>query len=137
MIIEQNMNTQIALPTDLPANDPGLQVTKDALSHIRRSIEKAKTPKPIGIRVGVKKAGCSGYEYVLEYAYPNSQRNIDFAFTIDEVTVLIDKEIYLKFFKGGTTMDFRKEGLNEGLQFENPNVGNECGCGESFTLADE
>mgnify|MGYP002385642471 FL=1 len=139
MIIEQNMNVpQIKLPTDLPLNDLGLLVTSNALHHIKRSLEKAtRAPKPIGIRVGVKKAGCSGYEYVLEYAYPDSQRSIDFAFGVDDVTVLIDKEIYLKFFKGGTTMDFRKEGLNEGLQFENPNVGNQCGCGESFTLADE
>lgn len=129
---------QIKLPVDLPSNDPGLSITSSALSHIKRSLEKTTSAsKPIGIRVGVKKAGCSGYEYVLEYAYPNSQRTVDFAFTVEDITVLIDKEIYLKFFKGGTIMDFRKEGINEGLQFENPNVGNQCGCGESFTLADE
>ena len=51
--------------------------------------------------------------------------------------MLIDKEIYLKFFKGGTVLDFRKEGLKQGLQFENPNVAHQCGCGESFTLEDE
>jgi iron-sulfur cluster assembly accessory protein len=138
MITELNMNeTKILQPANLPATDPGLKITSSALSHIRRSIEKASTPKPIGVRVGVKKAGCSGYEYVLEYAYPENQREVDFAFTQDNVTVLIDKEIYLKFFKGGTVMDYRKEGINEGLQFDNPNVGHECGCGESFTLADD
>lgn len=125
------------LPTDLPASDPGLKVTQNALSHIRRSVEKAQSPKPIGVRVGVKKAGCSGYEYVLEYAYPQSQKDLDYAFKIEDVTVLVDKEIYLKFLKGGTVMDFRKEGINEGLQFDNPNVGHQCGCGESFTLTDE
>ena len=124
-------------PADLPERDPGLQITESALSHIRRSIEKASSPKPMGVRVSVKKAGCSGYEYILEYAYPDKQTAVDFAFTVDNVTVLIDKEIYLKFFKGGTVMDFRKEGINEGLQFKNPNVGHQCGCGESFTLADE
>ena len=139
MIIEQNMNEpKIQRPSDLPQSDPGLQVTANALNHIRRTLEKVRAPKiPIGVRVGVKKAGCSGYEYVLEYAYAENQRDIDFAFMIDDVTVLIDKEIYFKFFKGGTVMDFRKEGINEGLQFENPNVGHQCGCGESFTLADE
>lgn len=124
-------------PNDLPAQDPGLQVTDQALSHIRRSITKPMANKPIGIRLGVKKAGCSGYEYELKYAYPPDQSNLDFAFQFGDITILIDKEIYLKFFKGGTTLDFRKEGINEGLQFDNPNVANQCGCGESFTLADE
>ncbi len=124
-------------PADLPAFDPGLKVTNSALVHLRRKIEKATSKKPIGIRVGVKKAGCSGYEYVLEFAYPESQKVIDYAFKAEDITVLVDKEIYLKFFKGGTVMDFRKEGINEGLQFDNPNVGNQCGCGESFTLTDE
>ncbi len=138
MIIERKMNElKMQLPTDLPASDPGLKVTQNALSHIRRSVEKAQSPKPIGVRVGVKKAGCSGYEYVLEYAYPQSQKDLDYAFKIEDVTVLVDKEIYLKFLKGGTVMDFRKEGINEGLQFDNPNVGHQCGCGESFTLTDE
>ncbi len=124
------------LPADLPAQDPGLKLTMSALIHLRRSMEKAKK-KPIGVRVGVKKAGCSGYEYVLEYAYPESQNTLDFAFKVDDITVLIDKDIYMKFLKGGTVMDFRKEGINEGLKFDNPNVGNQCGCGESFTLTDE
>jgi iron-sulfur cluster assembly accessory protein len=122
----------------LPLQDPGLSITDAALSHMQRSVEKSRgTPPAIGIRVGVKKAGCSGYEYVLEYAYPNSQRDIDYVFTAEKILILIDKEVYLKFFKGGTVLDFKKEGINEGLQFENPNVGNQCGCGESFTLVDE
>lgn len=123
---------------NLPDNDPGLTLSDSALTHIRKSLEKASSSKkPIGIRVNVKKAGCSGYEYVLEYAYPESEKPLDIAFTFDTVTVLIDKAIYQKFFKGGTVMDFRKEGLKEGLMFENPNVANQCGCGESFTLVDE
>ncbi len=124
------------LPADLPPQDPGLKITLSALSHLKRSMEKAQKT-PIGVRVGVKKAGCSGYEYVLEYAYPESQKAIDYAFKADDVTVLVDKDVYLKFLKGGTVLDFRKEGINEGLKFDNPNVGNQCGCGESFTLTDE
>ncbi|MBS0290704.1 MAG: iron-sulfur cluster assembly accessory protein [Proteobacteria bacterium] len=123
-------------PVDLPSKDPGLQMTQNALDHIRRSLAKSAS-KPIGIRVGVKKAGCSGYEYVLEYAYPQSKKEVDYAFITEDVTVLIDKEIYLKFFQGGTVMDLKKEGINEGLHFDNPNVGHQCGCGESFTLVDE
>ncbi|MGD9591273.1 MAG: HesB/IscA family protein [Candidatus Berkiella sp.] len=127
---------KMQLPADLPAQDPGLKITSSALNHLRRSMEKAQK-KPLGVRIGVKKAGCSGYEYVLEYAYPQSQKPLDYAFIAEDVTVLVDKDIYLKFFKGGTVMDFRKEGINEGLKFDNPNVGNQCGCGESFTLTDE
>lgn len=118
--------------------DKGLSVSASALQHIRKSLEKDKSPiKPIGIRVGVKKAGCSGYEYVLEYAYPDSSKPLDNVFEFEEVTVLIDKAVYQKFFKGGTQLDFRKEGMKEGLTFDNPNVANQCGCGESFTLVDE
>lgn len=125
-------------PINLPQNDPGLSVTPNALNHIRRSIEKSSSEtKPIGVRIGVKKAGCSGYEYVIEYAFSHAQKPLDYAFTFDDVTVLVDKEIYVKFLKGGTVMDFRKEGINEGLAFDNPNVANQCGCGESFTLVDE
>jgi iron-sulfur cluster assembly protein len=119
-------------------SDPGLQVTQAALGHIRKSLEKSTgARKPVGMRIRIKKAGCSGYEYVLEYAYEDSQQPMDLAFQFDEVTVLVDKAVYQKFLKGGTTMDFRKEGLKEGLLFENPNVANQCGCGESFTLVDE
>jgi len=114
-----------------------MKVTEAALTHIRRTIDKQGENKPIGIRVGVKKAGCSGYEYVLEHVFENSQREHDLVFSFDEINVIVDKVIYEKFLKGGTVMDFRKEGLNEGLAFDNPNVGNQCGCGESFTLVDE
>ena len=119
------------------ANDPGLQVSEGALAHIRRSLSKMQQQKLLGIRVGVKKAGCSGYEYVIEPAPENSQRPFDLIFTFDEISVLVDKEIYYKFLKGGTVLDFQKEGLKEGLEFKNPNVAHQCGCGESFTLVNE
>lgn len=123
---------------ELLKEDPGLTVTQNALEHIRRAIKKSTDdPKPIGLRVGVRKAGCSGYEYVIEYAFSEAQRPLDMAFSFDDVTVLVDKEVYVKFLKGGTVMDFRKEGMNEGLAFDNPNVAQQCGCGESFTLVDE
>jgi iron-sulfur cluster assembly accessory protein len=127
----------MSIPLNLPSNDPGLQITTNASLHIRRSLDKAKGDKPIGVRIGVRKAGCSGYEYVLEYAYSKSKTELDYAFLADDITVLVDKEIYLKFLKGGTVMDFKKEGVNEGLHFDNPNVAHQCGCGESFTLVDE
>lgn len=126
----------VSQPNSLPKNDPGLSVTPEALVHIRHSLEKT-AKDAIGIRIGVKKAGCSGYEYVLEAAFADSAKAIDYVFTFDDMTVLIDKEIYLKFMKGGTVVAYHKEVMKEGLHFENPNVGHQCGCGESFTLIDE
>jgi iron-sulfur cluster assembly protein len=116
--------------------DPGLQMTPSAIQHLKQSIEKTSDKRAIGMRIGVRKAGCSGYEYQLEYAYPESRQEHDYIFSFEDIAILIDKEIYLKFLKGGTVVDYRQEGINHGLHFENPNVGNQCGCGESFTLAD-
>lgn len=118
---------------ELPNNDPGFRVTPTALTHLHKALEKHSGAPVQGIRVGVKKAGCSGYEYTiaLEAKVPSE---IDYIFEFDDVQIIIDKEIYLKFFKGGTVMDYRKEGLKQGLEFDNPNVAAQCGCGESFTL---
>lgn len=119
----------------LPENDPGFQVTQSAMEHIKHSLAQAQTNDAFGIRVGVKKAGCSGWEYVLEYAYPGALTDHDYDFELaDDLHVIVDQETYLKFFKGGTLLDYRREGLNEGFKFDNPNVANQCGCGESFTL---
>lgn len=119
-------------------NDKGLEVSEAALTHIRKNIKKLTSEhKPIGIRINIKKAGCSGYEYVLGFVDQDSVKPIDLLFTFDDITIVVDKAIYEKFLKGGTRMDFRKEGMKEGLIFDNPNVANQCGCGESFTLVDE
>lgn len=120
----------------LPEGDPGLMISDRAFAHIKQSLKKSHE-SAIGVRVGVCKAGCSGYEYVLEYAYPGSVESLDFVFEKEDIKVVIDKESYLKFFKGGTQLDFVREGINEGFKFNNPNVAHQCGCGESFTLKDE
>ena len=128
---------KVVKPTDLPSGDPGLQVTATALDHVRKKLTLSKQQQAVGVRVDVKKAGCSGYEYVLSYAYQDSAKSLDFAFEFDGIMILIDKAVYGKFFQGGTVMDFKQEGVNEGLDFKNPNVGHQCGCGESFTLVSE
>src|SRR5688500_10031836 len=99
-ITKQNKMQELKMlkPNDLPQTDPGLEVTASALNHIRRSLaEGASAQKPTGILLHVKKAGCSGYEYELKYAFPHEQIVLDFIFVYDDVTVLIGKEIYLKF----------------------------------------
>jgi iron-sulfur cluster assembly protein len=84
----------------------------------------------IGMRIGVRTAGCSGFAYVLEFADEVREHDIE----IDEhgVTLLIDKKdlVYLQ----GMQIDYAKKGLNEGFEFQNPNAKAECGCGESFTV---
>lgn len=118
--------------------DPDLRVTDSAIAHIRRSIQKMVIePRPIGIRVGVRKAGCSGYEYTLEYAFADTLRDLDQLFEAGEFKIVIDKAVYAKFMQGGTVMDYRQEGLKAGLLFDNPNVAHQCGCGDSFTLVNE
>ncbi len=84
----------------------------------------------VGLRLGVKTSGCSGMAYVLEFADEIGED--DQVFEDHGVKVLVDPKslVYLD----GTELDYAKEGLNEGFQFNNPNVKDACGCGESFTV---
>ena len=82
------------------------------------------------MRLGVKTSGCSGMAYVLEFA--DSIEDTDQVFESNGVKVIVDPKslVYLD----GTELDFAKEGLNEGFKFNNPNVKDACGCGESFNV---
>ena len=84
----------------------------------------------IGLRLGVKTTGCSGLAYVLEFV--DELNPDDEMFESNGVNIIIDGKslVYLD----GTELDFAKEGLNEGFQFNNPNANGECGCGESFNV---
>jgi len=84
----------------------------------------------IGLRLGVKTTGCSGMAYVLEFV--DTAEAEDTVFEVNGIKIIIDPKslIYLD----GTELDYAKEGLNEGFQFNNPNVKDTCGCGESFTV---
>jgi len=84
--------------------------------------------KGLGIRVGVKTAGCSGLSYVLEFVDEIDED--DQVFGQEDFKLIVDPKSFV--YLDGLEMDFVKEGLNEGLQFNNPNMKNECGCGESF-----
>lgn len=90
----------------------------------------AKRGKGVGVRLGIKTSGCSGLAYVLEFV--DEINEDDHIFEQDGVKVIVDEKslVYLN----GTQLDFVKEGLNEGFKFTNPNVKDECGCGESFNV---
>jgi iron-sulfur cluster assembly protein len=103
-----------------------ISMTEVARSHIGKQIQDRGNA--LGIRVGVKTAGCSGLSYVLEFV--DSLEDTDHVFDQGDFSLVVDPKslVYLD----GTQMDFVKEGLNEGFEFKNPNMKNECGCGESF-----
>ena len=105
-----------------------ISVTESAAKHV--SGQLASRGHGEGIRIGVKTYGCSGLAYVLEFVdQPESEDQVFEGFGIK---LFVDPKslVYLD----GTVVDFAQEGLNQGLEFKNPNVNGECGCGESFTV---
>jgi len=105
-----------------------ITVTDSAAEHVKKFI--ANRGKGAGLRLGVKTTGCSGMAYVMEFA--DTIEDTDEVFESNGVKVIIDPKslVYLD----GTELDFAKEGLNEGFKFNNPNVKDTCGCGESFNV---
>lgn len=84
----------------------------------------------IGMRLGVKKTGCSGFSYVVDYADQTSPEDV--VFEQHGIKVLVRRENLPLL--DGTRVDFVRKGLNESFEFDNPNVKDACGCGESFTV---
>ena len=84
----------------------------------------------VGLRLSVKKTGCSGFAYVVNYA--DEIGADDVVFDNQGVKVIVDRDSL--GYIDGTEVDFVKQGLNEAFRFRNPNVKGECGCGESFTV---
>jgi iron-sulfur cluster assembly protein len=101
-------------------------MTEAAKQHITKQLQARG--KGVGIRVGIKTAGCSGLSYVLEFV--DDLGAGDEVFDQGPFSLIVDPKSFL--YLDGTELDFVKEGLNEGFQFNNPNVKSECGCGESF-----
>ena len=104
-------------------------LTETAANRIQSQL--AKRGKGYGLRIGVKKSGCSGYAYVLDYA--DAPGEADEVFDAYGAKVVVAKE-HLSFLNG-LTLDFQRDGLNEAFKFKNPNVTGECGCDESFAVS--
>jgi len=108
-----------------------IDLTDRAANHVRTYLDKHG--HGIGLRVGVKPSGCSGYQYVIEAAESIGEH--DRSFESNGVKIVIDEQS-LRYLSG-TKLDYVREGLNEGFKFHNPNVQQTCGCGESFSVDNE
>jgi iron-sulfur cluster assembly protein len=105
-----------------------IQLTENAAKQIKAQL--AKRGRGIGIRVGVKKVGCSGFAYTYDFA--DDVRDGDKLFETCDIKVVVDGESLS--FLDGSTLDFVREGLKQSFKVENPNVDATCGCGESFSV---
>lgn len=105
-----------------------VSLTEAAARHVTKYL--SKRGKGVGIRLGVKTTGCSGLAYKLEYV--DDVEPEDVVFENFGVKLLVDPKSLA--YLDGTELDFVREGLNEGFKFNNPNVKDQCGCGESFNV---
>ena len=105
-----------------------ISLTASAADRVRDFLSRRGTG--IGLRLGVKKTGCSGFAYVVHYADELSEG--DTVFESGGVKVIVDGDALE--LVDGTIIDFVRDGLNEAFKFRNPNAKGECGCGESFNV---
>ncbi|HUP94332.1 MAG TPA: iron-sulfur cluster assembly accessory protein [Burkholderiales bacterium] len=105
-----------------------IRLTENAANQIQAQL--AKRGHGIGLRVGIKKVGCSGFAYTYDYA--DDVRPQDHVFESNGIKLVVDAKSF--DFLSGSTLDYVKEGLKQAFKFENPNVDATCGCGESFSV---
>ena len=105
-----------------------ISLTQNAAKQINKQLQKRG--KGIGLKLGVKKSGCSGFAYVLYYA--DELVDGDVVFEEHGVKVVVN-DADLDILKG-IELDYSREGINEAFKFNNPNVTDSCGCGESFAV---
>lgn len=105
-----------------------VSITEAAIAHFRKQL--AKQPEKTAIRLGIKKSGCSGFKYDIEFVAEAGQDDTVQNLT-DDLRLFITKEAAAVV--AGTQIDFERVGLNSSVKFNNPNASNQCGCGESFS----
>ncbi len=119
----------MSIETYDPNAKADVSMTEAAIVHVRKQLKK--NPDMAGIRLGVKKSGCSGFKYDVEFV-TGADDGDDAIQVADDVTLFVaaDARAYVR----GTEIDFTKEGLNSTIKFNNPNAKDLCGCGESFSV---
>ena len=106
-----------------------IELTENAASRVNAML--LQRGSGVGLRLGTRESGCSGFEYVVDYA--DEINDQDEVFECHGVKVVVDRASLL--YLNGTTVDYVKmNAVNEGFKFNNPNVKTSCGCGESFTV---
>lgn len=103
-------------------------LTESAANHVAKYLEKRG--RGIGLRLGVQTSGCSGMSYKLEFA--DALETDDQVFESFGIKVIVDPKSLV--YIDGTELDYRREGLQEGFKFQNPNEKDHCGCGKSFSV---
>ena len=105
-----------------------ISLTESAATRVRTYLEKRG--HGVGLRVGVRRSGCNGWAYTIDYAASVAEGDVVF----DQAGVTVVGAADSLELIDGTEVDFIKDGLNEAFKFRNPNVKGECGCGESFSV---
>ncbi len=105
-----------------------ITLTESAAKRVRSQLQARGSDE--GLKFGVKNAGCSGFAYILDYA--DTLTAGDQVFETNGVKVIVNNE-HLEFLNG-TQIDYVEDGLSSAFHFNNPNVTEQCGCGESFTV---
>ncbi len=107
-----------------------LEITTEAKHQVKFLLNNTPYKEFLGIRIGVKSGGCSGFKYFIEYA--NSVHKYDEVIKFENISIIIDPKALLYIM--GSKMDYVREEFNEGFIFQNPNEKGKCGCGKSFAI---
>ena len=106
-----------------------VELTESAARHVASMLEKRG--QGIGLRLGTKKSGCTGFSYVVDYADDSGENDV--VFESHGVKVVVDKQSLQQI--DGLEVDYLKtNAINQGFEFRNPNIKDACGCGESFSV---
>ena len=108
---------------------PILKLTDNAAARVKELIARSAEPV-LGLRVGVKKGGCSGLKYQVEYAKERKK----FEEVVEDKGVTMFVEPTALMFLIGCELDYKQDTFESGFVFSNPNEKDRCGCGESFRV---
>lgn len=112
-----------------------ITLSVNAAKHIQEELNKSGQHGDaiVGLKLGIKKSGCSGYSYVLDWVKADTNNIEDFhVFDSHDIKIYVDNDSYQ--YIAGTELDYIQQGISRVMIFRNPNATAECGCGESFTV---